>query len=107
MNTDFIITADDFGVSPGVNDAIIKTYNKGNLTHASIMTNMKYFDDAIRKKKKHAKNLNIGLHFNLTTGKALSDKNKINYFADKNGHFKHSFIGLLLLPLYKNIKKLQ
>lgn len=107
MNTSFIITADDYGISPGVNEAIIQTYKKGNLTHASIMTNMKYFQDAVQKKKKEAKNLNIGLHINLTTGKALSKKNQINYLTDNNGYFKHNFIGLLFLRFFKNKKILQ
>ena len=107
MSTKFIITADDFGISPGVNDAIIKSHNKGSLTHASIMVNMKYFQDAIQKKKNQAKNLNIGLHLNLTTGKALSDINKINLLVDDKGYFKHSFVKLLLLPFLKDKKGLQ
>jgi predicted glycoside hydrolase/deacetylase ChbG (UPF0249 family) len=107
MILEYIITADDFGISPGVNDAIIKAYNKGNLTHTSIMTNMLYFQDAIQKRNNKAKKLNIGLHLNLTTGKALTDITKISFLVDEKGFFKHNFLGLLLLPFFKNKKKLQ
>ncbi len=103
----FIITADDFGISPGVNEAILKTHKNGTLTNTSIMVNMEFLQDAIQKIKKEKNNLNIGLHINLTTGKSLTGDNKKNYLTDDNGFFKYGFIGLLFLPLFKNKKMLK
>ena len=50
----FILNADDFGISKEVNEAVITASNKGSLTHASIMPNMPYFKEALRLKKSSA-----------------------------------------------------
>ena len=60
-----IFNADDFGLSKGVNEGIVACYRQGVVNSSSLMTNTKYFDDAVQLIKLHALP-NIGLHFNLT-----------------------------------------
>lgn len=92
------INADDFGISPGVNDAIIEMYRKKKLHSASLILGCKYADQAISLAK-HTTGLKIGLHFNLTTGEAQSAGSST--LVDKHGRFKYGFISLLLLSLFK------
>lgn len=91
MKSKLIINADDLGFTKGVNEAIKKAHLEGFLSHASLMANEAYFEDAIENVIKKCPNLKIGVHVNLTCGKAL---HKDNILA-KNGGFKNSFVNLL------------
>ena len=64
-----IINADDFGYTKEVNLGILQGHRFGTITSATIMTNQKFFDHAIGI---YPKSLGIGVHLNLTWGKALS-----------------------------------
>lgn len=94
------INADDFGISKGVNEAIIKMHKENNLDSASLMVNFNYTQDAIEKAHNN-KNLEIGLHFNLTTGKSTLHPISIPLLVDKEGVFKNGFIKLLALSIFK------
>jgi predicted glycoside hydrolase/deacetylase ChbG (UPF0249 family) len=98
-----IINGDDFGISSGVNHAIIKAYKDGVLNSASLMANMDYVDEALRLFNESTDGgLNIGLHFNLTVGKALSSHRDIPLLTDNNGNFNCGFLKLLVYSvLYK------
>ena len=87
-----IINADDLGFSVGVNQAILKANTEGYLTHASLMANTEYFQDAIQLIP-NFKNLRIGVHVTLTCGKALYEKNVLG----KNGLLDWTFVKLLFL----------
>ncbi|MCU7614263.1 ChbG/HpnK family deacetylase [Chryseobacterium sp. GMJ5] len=102
MKNKIIINADDLGLSPGVNEAIYRAHNQGFLTHASLMANADFFEDAVDTIVSKCKNLNVGLHINLTCCKSLS---KDNHIADKHGILSNTFIKLLFL--HKNKKVLQ
>ncbi len=58
-----IINADDFGLSPGVNEAILELGKLGTVTSTTVMTNMPYYKDIV--KLLSLKNIGIGLHCNL------------------------------------------
>ena len=92
------INADDFGMSPGVNSSIIKMYQNKKLDSASIILGCQYEQEAIKLAQSNPK-LKIGLHFNLTTGTKQSPKHSI--LTGKSSKFKHGFIGLLLLSIFK------
>lgn len=81
----YIITADDFGLSQGINEAVIDAHLKGGLTHASLMVTTDYVDQAVALAKEHP-SLKVGLHLDFTCGKSLV----------KNASFNHGFVGLLL-----------
>ena len=59
-----IINADDFGLSPGVNEGIIKAHQDGILTSATILANMPAFEDAVQLAKSYP-SLGVGLHLNI------------------------------------------
>ncbi|MBI3299573.1 MAG: ChbG/HpnK family deacetylase [Elusimicrobia bacterium] len=66
-----IVNADDFGISPSVNKAVIDCFIAGNVTSATMMVNMQGSVDAARLAKDNPK-LGVGLHFCLTEGRPLS-----------------------------------
>jgi chitin disaccharide deacetylase len=57
-----IITGDDFGVSPGVNDGIIEAHTRGVLTSTSLMVVAPAAAEAAALAKRHPE-LSVGLHF--------------------------------------------
>lgn len=66
------ITADDFGMTKGINKAILECFNKKSITHASLMVNQEYTQEAFNMISSN--NLkNIGLHFNITQGRSMYD----------------------------------
>ncbi|WP_426275550.1 carbohydrate deacetylase [Chryseobacterium sp. S-02] len=91
MKSKLIINADDLGFSKGVNEAIKKAHLEGFLTHASLMANVSYFENALENVIAKCPNLKIGVHLNLTCGKALY---KDNILA-KNTGFRNNFVNLL------------
>lgn len=78
------VNADDFGISPGVNDAIEKMFRAGSLNSASLICGCGFFDEAVVVAKRN-QDLEVGLHFNLTNGDA---------------RFKDGFLSLLLMSLF-------
>lgn len=95
MKQKLIINADDFGISPGVNAAIVKAYHEGVLNSTSIMMNLEFTREALALVPSVA-GLNIGLHLNLTNEVALSDPKDIPMLVDGNGRFKNGFVMLLV-----------
>lgn len=67
-----IITADDFGAGPEINEAIVKSFREGLVTHASLLVNMAGFDEACRLIRRDGLQQRVGLHFNLTEGTPLT-----------------------------------
>jgi predicted glycoside hydrolase/deacetylase ChbG (UPF0249 family) len=76
------ITADDFGATKGVNDAVILLHNKKVLSHAALMVTGSEVGHAINLAKSN-KSLEIGLHFVLTDEKSLGELTTLG----KNGYF--------------------
>lgn len=82
-----ITNADDFGLTSSVTDAIIDSHLNGIMTSTTIMVNTEGTDYAI-KKAKEIPTLGVGIHFNLTEGKPLSDPNKVPDLLNDKGLFK-------------------
>ncbi len=59
-----IVNADDFGLSPGVNQGIIEAHERGVVTSASLMVRWPATDDAALYARAHP-NFSIGLHLDL------------------------------------------
>lgn len=97
---EIIINADDFGISKGVNEAIVEMFKAGNLTSASFMISGKYALDAVKKIEQNPA-LKVGLHFNLTTGKSILHHISLPLLTAKDGSFKNGFLKLLLLSIFK------
>ena len=81
-----ICNSDDFGLTKSVSDAILETYLSGIMTSTTIMANMPAVEYAA--KLAHAnKGLGVGIHFNLTEGRPLSEPSTVELLLDKNGIF--------------------
>ena len=93
-----IFNADDFGISKGVNEAIVRAHKEGILNSASIMINQKYAKEAIDLAKLMP-DLEVGLHINLTNEEPAANPAEIPLLADENGKLKNGFVNLLLLSL--------
>jgi hopanoid biosynthesis associated protein HpnK len=93
-----IVNADDFGLTSGVNRAIIDGHNRGIITSATLMANMPAFDDAVRLAKEHP-TLGVGLHFNITQGRPVSPASQVRSLIDGRGDFLGTTTALLKLAL--------
>jgi chitin disaccharide deacetylase len=99
-NSLFILSADDFGISPGVNNAVIEAHKNGYLTHTSVMANMPFARDACTRRNNEAPGLHVGLHLNLSVGSPISHAASVRALVGGDGRFRHGFLGLLLLPVF-------
>lgn len=95
-----IFNADDFGISKGVNAAIVKAHREGILNSASLMINQKYAADAV-KLAKEMPELEIGLHVNLTNEYPAASSRLIPLLVDGQGKLKNGFVNLFLLSFLK------
>ena len=86
-----VINADDFGYSESVNKAISDCFAKGLINRTTIMVNMPHAKAAAELAKEKGFFDKVGLHINLTEGKALSDECAASALCDENGYFKGTF----------------
>lgn len=100
MTLQKIFNADDFGISKGVNAAIVKAHREGILNSASLMINQKYAAEAV-KLAKEMPELEMGLHVNLTNEYPAASAQEIPLLVDGQGKLKNGFINLLLLSFFK------
>ncbi len=89
-----IVNADDFGLTPGVNRAIIEAHTSGILTSATLMANMPAFDEAVRLAKENP-SLGVGLHFNITQGLPVANASTVGSLLNERGEFLGTSTGLL------------
>jgi predicted glycoside hydrolase/deacetylase ChbG (UPF0249 family) len=64
-------TADDWGLSPGVNEGILALARAGVVRRVSLMPNTAHFETHL-KSLSEIPGLELGLHFNLTYGRPLT-----------------------------------
>ena len=81
-----IISADDFGLSSGVNRAVEQAWREGLLTCASIMPGADAFDEAVRIARRNP-GLQVGLHLTLVHGRAVLPPDSIPDLVDQSGCF--------------------
>jgi len=83
-----IITADDFGLSSGVNRAVEKGWRDGILTCASIMPGGAAFDEAVKIARRNPQ-LQVGLHLTLLQGKSVLPHAQIPGLVNEAGEFSN------------------
>jgi chitin disaccharide deacetylase len=66
------VNADDFGLSPGVNDGILEAHAAGVVSSVSVLVNAPGWEHAVAALRGTASTLGVGLHLNLTAGEPLS-----------------------------------
>lgn len=81
-----ILNADDFGLTRGVNEGIVRAHRDGILTSTTLMAGGRAFDDAVARSKA-APNLGVGCHLVLVGGRAISPPEEIPSLADASGNF--------------------
>ncbi len=87
-----ITTADDFGMAPSVNEAVLDAHTRGVLTSASLMVNGTAFEDAVRRARQ-TPSLAVGLHLTLVQGKATLPPRQIPHLVDGEGWFRRQPVG--------------
>jgi predicted glycoside hydrolase/deacetylase ChbG (UPF0249 family) len=84
-----IIVADDFGLSDDVNAAIVEAFDRGLITHTSVIANLPAFERACELAHEHGLTAKIGVHLNLTEGETLTEPiRSCRRFCDDQGHFR-------------------
>jgi len=114
-----ILHADDFGYNKEVSEDILDCFYNGTLDSISIMPNSTYFEECMEmlSKKEADSGLSNGknlcklqktIHFSISEGPCVSDKEKLPLLVNDKGMFKLSFFKLLLMtmgPKRKELKK--
>ena len=77
-----IVNADDFGLTLGVNRAIIEAHTQGVVTSATLMANSAAFDDAVQLAHLHPK-LGVGCHLVLVDGSPLLSPSEVSSLVDR------------------------
>lgn len=94
-----IVNADDFGRHEAVNRAVVRGFEQGCITSASIMPNCRAFEDAVEKAAA-CQGLGIGVHLTLVGEKPLLPVEQVASLVGQNGCFYRDytvFIQRLLL----------
>jgi hopanoid biosynthesis associated protein HpnK len=81
-----IVTADDFGLHPGVNEAVELAHRDGVLNAASLMVGAPAVQDAVARARR-LPSLRVGLHLVLADGKATLPRARIPDLVDLDGRF--------------------
>ena len=79
-----IITADDYGMSPAVNQAIDEGIAAGLITSTNVMMNMPVCAEAVKLKDTGA---SVGLHWVLSCGAPVLPREQIPTLVAENGEF--------------------
>jgi chitin disaccharide deacetylase len=88
-----IISADDFGMSPGVNAGVIAAHRDGVLTDASLMVNAAACAEAVELARA-TPSLSVGLHLVLVQGRATSAPQEISALVDRQAMFRNNSVAV-------------
>ena len=79
-----IVNADDFGLTAGVNRAIVEAHTHGIVTSSTLMANGPAFDDAVRLAET-APQLSVGCHVVLIDGEPVLDAKRLPSITSASG----------------------
>ena len=83
-----IVNADDFGLSPRVNQAIVRAFDEGLISSTTVMANMPAFAEASAIARDRGLLDHVGAHLVLTEGDPLTDTmRRCGRFCDADGRF--------------------
>jgi hopanoid biosynthesis associated protein HpnK len=88
-----IVNADDFGLTQGVNRAIVEASSDGIVTSSTLMANGQAFEDAIAHAKS-ASRLSVGCHVVLVDGSPVLGGRQASTLLDKKAHDGRFYDGL-------------
>ena len=81
-----IVTADDFGVSLPVNEAVETAHTKGILSAASLMTGAPAFEDAVARARR-LPSLGVGIHLTMVDGRPVLPPDQVPGLVGTDGRF--------------------
>jgi hopanoid biosynthesis associated protein HpnK len=84
-----IINADDFGLTGGINQAVLRGYRDGVLTSATILVNAPATQEAVSIAKENP-GLGVGIHLNILRGKPVLPPAQVPTLVDAGGRFLKS-----------------
>ena len=87
-----IITADDFGLHPAVNEAVEVAHRSGVLSATSLMVGAPAAQDAARRARALPA-LHVGLHLTLADGRAVLPQRQIPDLVDADNRFHDNMVG--------------
>jgi hopanoid biosynthesis associated protein HpnK len=90
-----IVNADDFGVTRGVNQGIIRCFQEGIVRSTTLMANGDAFDDAVELAQANPE-LGVGVHLVLIGGRALAPREQIGRLAGTGGALPKTVKSLIL-----------
>jgi predicted glycoside hydrolase/deacetylase ChbG (UPF0249 family) len=82
-----VVTADDFGLSPGVVEGVVEAHEIGIVSSTSLMVNAPAADFAFEEARR-LPSLATGLHFVLTFGRPLGPIEPLSRLVDETGAFR-------------------
>ncbi|HEY9085940.1 MAG TPA: hopanoid biosynthesis-associated protein HpnK [Candidatus Tyrphobacter sp.] len=86
-----VVTADDFGASLEINEAVERAHREGMLTAASLMVGESAFDDAVERARRMPK-LGVGLHVSLVNARPVLPKEQVPDLVDARGNFDDNLV---------------
>ncbi|MGA8142389.1 MAG: ChbG/HpnK family deacetylase [Candidatus Acidiferrales bacterium] len=92
-----ILNADDFGLTRGVNEGIIRGHREGILTSTTLMACGPAFDHAVELARQNPR-LGIGCHLVLVGGSVVAPVEEVPSLAQKDGRMPES-LGLFVARL--------
>jgi len=98
-----IVTADDFGLARGINEAVEKAHRDGVVTAASLIVNGGAFESAVDVLKRNPR-LDAGLHLNLTEGCPVTPLDGIPSLANSSGFLYHHPFELLKALIRRRVR---
>jgi hopanoid biosynthesis associated protein HpnK len=104
-----IVNADDFGLSSGVNRAVIGAWEAGILTSASLMVGGNACDEAVAFARENP-GLQVGLHLTLVQGRGVADHPGLPSLVDSEGNFTDDPVAagmryFFLKPLRRQLRR--
>lgn len=92
-----IINADDLGLWPGIDNGIFSAFTLGAVSDTSVFANSEWLAEIIVRAQ--TQNMPVGIHLNLTCGRALSEMDLVSGLLDEKGCFKKRTEWPELLPV--------
>jgi hopanoid biosynthesis associated protein HpnK len=89
-----IVNADDFGLTPGVNEGIVRAFEHGILTSTTLMANADAFENAVNLARALPQP-DIGVHLVLIGGHSVAPPSEIPSLASRTGKLPSSLLELV------------
>lgn len=93
--------ADDFGLSRGITDSILKAVDHGGLNSVSLVPNGYAFDHAVEELRKRP-DIRLVIHLNLHEGLPVDQKGGLGLICDEKGYFNCSFLKLWGMWMFRS-----